>query len=183
MATTEIVRLRSPLVWKSGDKSHEGTEILSPGLHGIEHAPYAAGGHTFIEFAGGEEKCRWALEHGADACVDYRTEDFRSVVRSQTGGDGVDYVLESVGGEVFDHSLQVLAPMGRLVLIGFSSIDKTRFRATVEPNCRLITVGRLHRFRERLFTYQAQGFVDGKVVFEGLISGMVIETREELLAR
>jgi NADPH2:quinone reductase len=43
-------------------------------------------------------------------------------VLEATGGRGVDFVLESVGGDVFQRSLEVLAPMGRMVVIGFSSI-------------------------------------------------------------
>lgn len=59
--------------------------------------------------------------------------------------------------------------------IGFSAIEKTRFRAPVEPDCRLVTVGRLARMRSRMFTYEAQAFVDRKLVFSAMISGMVID--------
>lgn len=67
--------------------------------------------------------------------------------------------------------------------IGFSSIEKTRFRAPVEPPCRLVTIGRLYRMRSRLFTYEAQGFVGDEMVFEALVSGMVIETAAEAAAK
>ncbi len=73
--------------------------------------------------AGGPEKCAWVESLGADACIDYTAVDFRDAVREHTGGRGVDVVLESVGGEVFDRSLELLAPLGRIVVIGFSSID------------------------------------------------------------
>lgn len=73
--------------------------------------------------AGGPEKCAWVEGLGADACIDYTSSDFRDAVREHTGGAGVDVVLESVGGEVFERSLDVLAPLGRIVVIGFSSID------------------------------------------------------------
>ena len=76
-----------------------------------------------IGTAGGPEKCAAVLEHGADACVDYLRDDFRPVVRDLTDGAGVAYCLESVGGETYDRSLEALAPMGSLVIIGFSSID------------------------------------------------------------
>jgi NADPH2:quinone reductase len=83
-----------------------------------------ARGLTVIGTAGGPEKVTQVLALGADACIDYRGEDLRSRVASDTGGRGVDYCLESVGGEVFEHSLACLAPLGRLVTIGFSSIEK-----------------------------------------------------------
>jgi len=72
--------------------------------------------------AGGPEKCALVEGLGADRCVDYRREDFREAVRQLTGDRGADYILESVGGQVYEHSLEVLAPMGRLVIIGFSAL-------------------------------------------------------------
>ena len=44
-------------------------------------------------------------------------------MRERTGGRGVDFCLESVGGDVLARALEVLAPLGRIVLLGFSSID------------------------------------------------------------
>lgn len=83
----------------------------------------SAGCRPVIGTAGGPEKCAWVEGLGADACVDYGRADFRETVRELTDGRGIDYCLESVGGEVFDHSFEVLAPMGRVVIIGFSAID------------------------------------------------------------
>ncbi|MET7395144.1 zinc-binding dehydrogenase [Dactylosporangium sp. NPDC005572] len=56
---------------------------------------------------------------GATASAGY--DDFADLVRERTGGRGVDVVLESVGGDVFDRSARLLAPFGRLVTIGASS--------------------------------------------------------------
>ncbi|TAH38150.1 MAG: NADPH:quinone oxidoreductase family protein [Planctomycetota bacterium] len=72
--------------------------------------------------AGGPQKCAFVESLGADACIDYSTRDFKEIVRDLTGGRGIDYCLESVGGQVYEDSLAVLAPLGRLVIIGFSSI-------------------------------------------------------------
>jgi NADPH:quinone reductase len=47
--------------------------------------------------------------------------DFVGQVRELTGGRGVDVILESIGGEVFGQSMEVLAPLGRLVLFGNAS--------------------------------------------------------------
>jgi len=58
--------------------------------------------------------------------------------------------------------------------VGFGGVDKTRFRAAVEPECRLILAGRCSRLRSRAFTYETQGFVDQRLVFESLIMGVVI---------
>ena len=60
--------------------------------------------------------------------------------------------------------------------IAFTGTDSTRFRATVEPPCRLLLVGKVNRFRVHggkvMFTYEFQGLVEGKVVFETEVSGM-----------
>lgn len=60
------------------------------------------------------------------------------------------------------------------IFVGFGGINNTRFRATVEPDCRLVIVGKLARIRSRMFTYQAQGFVDQKMVFESEVLGVVV---------
>jgi len=67
-------------------------------------------------------------------------------------------------------------PQQHGAFVGFTGIDHTRFRATVEPPCRLYLVGKVNRFRihggKVLFTYEFQGLVEGKVVFETEVSGM-----------
>ncbi|HVN49856.1 MAG TPA: zinc-binding dehydrogenase [Acidimicrobiales bacterium] len=75
-----------------------------------------------IGTAGGSAKCELVTGLGADACVDYAVDDLRDTVRELTDGRGVDYCLESVGGETYARCLESLAPMGRLVVIGFSSV-------------------------------------------------------------
>ena len=53
---------------------------------------------------------------GATRAVGY--EDFEATTRDLTGGRGPDIVLESLGGDVFRRSLALLAPLGRLVVLG-----------------------------------------------------------------
>ncbi len=58
--------------------------------------------------------------------------------------------------------------------LGFGGLDNVRFRAAVEPDCRLVMVGKLNRMRSRMFTYHSQGFVGDKLVFEAGIRGVVV---------
>jgi 3-hydroxyacyl-[acyl-carrier-protein] dehydratase len=58
--------------------------------------------------------------------------------------------------------------------IGFTGIKKTRFRGIVEPGSRLLLVCTCDRLRKTMFTYDAQGLVDGEIVFETGIGGMVL---------
>jgi len=60
---------------------------------------------------------------GADHAINYSKDDFSDFVKKTTAGKGVDVVLEVVGGEVFRKSLALLNPFGRLVVIGFASLD------------------------------------------------------------
>lgn len=78
------------------------------------------GGRVFAT-AGSDEKLSRVRTLGADKVLNYREVDFVEAVKRWTGGRGVDVVVESVGGEVFERSLRSLAPGGRLIAIGLSS--------------------------------------------------------------
>ncbi len=58
--------------------------------------------------------------------------------------------------------------------IGFTGIEGTRFRAIVEPECRLLFACLAARLRKTMFTYKVQGLVGAEIVFETEITGMVI---------
>ncbi|MFC7238377.1 zinc-binding alcohol dehydrogenase family protein [Saliphagus sp. GCM10025317] len=68
-----------------------------------------------------EEKLELAAELGCDHPIQYTEVDFRDPVEEATDGEGVDLVLESVGDDVFDRSLDALAHFGRLVTYGVAS--------------------------------------------------------------
>jgi NADPH:quinone reductase-like Zn-dependent oxidoreductase len=59
---------------------------------------------------------------GVDHTIDSRAGDVTKEVRRITGDRGVDVVLDSLGGKSFEASYRLLAPLGRLVLYGVSSI-------------------------------------------------------------
>jgi len=77
----------------------------------------AAGG-TIVVTAGSEAKCARCRELGADAAVDYRSEDFAAAAREATGGRGVDVVLDHIGAPYLEPNCKALATGGRLVEIG-----------------------------------------------------------------
>ncbi len=56
--------------------------------------------------------------------------------------------------------------------IGFSGIGNTKFRGTVLPGSRLYLMGHIDKVRSRQFSASVQGVVDGKIVFNTVISGM-----------
>ena len=71
--------------------------------------------------ASSDRKLELIRSLGADAAINYAITDFVGEVRRLTEGRGVDVILDSIGGEVFAKSLEVLAPLGRLVAFGMAS--------------------------------------------------------------
>src|SRR5213079_2678370 len=61
---------------------------------------------------------RAAVELLGAVAIDYRNEDFLARVRELTGGEGVDVVLDSLGGPLSLRSFRALRPGGRLVVFG-----------------------------------------------------------------
>ena len=58
--------------------------------------------------------------------------------------------------------------------VGFGGIDKVKFRGKVVPGDRLILIAKNRELRARRAIFDTQGVVDGKLVFEGVIIGMVV---------
>ena len=58
---------------------------------------------------------------GADAVIDYRTEDFVETVQAATGGAGVDVVLDVIGGDYLPRNISCLRTNGRIVQVGVMS--------------------------------------------------------------
>ena len=68
--------------------------------------------------AGSARKLEACRELGAQVLVDYTEQDFVQEVRAATDGRGADVVLDVVGAAYLERNVQVLAPNGRLVIIG-----------------------------------------------------------------
>jgi NADPH:quinone reductase-like Zn-dependent oxidoreductase len=63
---------------------------------------------------------------GVDHAIDYRTGNVEADVKRITKGRGVDVILDPLGGESFSASYRMLAPLGRLVMLGISSMSGER---------------------------------------------------------
>ncbi|ADP78376.1 NAD(P)H-quinone oxidoreductase [Pseudofrankia inefficax] len=68
--------------------------------------------------AGSPEKLERCRELGADVTICYRDEDFVARVKEATGGRGADVILDNMGAKYLARNVDVLAPDGRLVVIG-----------------------------------------------------------------
>lgn len=98
-------------------------------------------GARVIAVASSEEKRRIALDAGADEAID--VAGFKDAARDLTGGRGVDVVVDPVGGDRFTDSLRSMAPLGRLLVIGFTagSIPEVRVNRLLLGNLDVVGVG------------------------------------------
>lgn len=78
-------------------------------------------GLRLIGTAGSDEKCRLALEHGADFAINYSSDDFVARVREITSGRGVKAVYDAIGKDTWERSLDCLQPFGLMVSYGNTS--------------------------------------------------------------
>jgi putative PIG3 family NAD(P)H quinone oxidoreductase len=86
------------------------------GTHAIQVAK-ALGARVAVT-AGSAERLERCAELGADILVNYREQDFVEAVREATDGRGVDVVLDNMGAKYLPRNIDVLARLGRLVVIG-----------------------------------------------------------------
>jgi putative PIG3 family NAD(P)H quinone oxidoreductase len=82
-----------------------------------------AGARVFVT-AGSEAKLQFCRELGAEVLINYREEDFAERVAGETGGAGVDVVLDIIGAEYLAANVRSLATGGRLVGIGMQGGTK-----------------------------------------------------------
>jgi NADPH2:quinone reductase len=83
-------------------------------------------GARVIAAASSPAKLEAAIAMGADATIDYATESVKDRARELTDGDGVDVVVDPVGGERSEPALRALRLFGRFVVIGFAAGDIAR---------------------------------------------------------
>ena len=89
------------------------------GLAAIQIAK-ALGAHV-IAAASSREKLDVCLAHGADAGIDYRTEDLRASLSRHTSGRGPDLIVDPVGGALSEAAFRSVARGGRHLVIGFAA--------------------------------------------------------------
>lgn len=72
---------------------------------------------TIFTTAGSDEKCQACLKLGAHHAINYKTADFAAEIRQQTGGQGVDVILDMVGGSYLERNIASLANGGCVAII------------------------------------------------------------------
>ena len=79
-----------------------------------------AAGATVIAAASTDEKCALCKQLGADATLNYSTQDIRETLKSLTGGKGPDVVYDPVGGALAEPVFRSIAWRGRYLVVGFA---------------------------------------------------------------
>lgn len=115
-------------LFQAGRLSRGETALIHGGSSGIGTTAILLAkefGATAYVTAGSEEKCAACVALGADAAINYRTQDFQAEIRRLTDGRGVDVILDMVGAPYAERNLRSLATDGRLVFIAFLGGSRT----------------------------------------------------------
>lgn len=78
----------------------------------------ALGAKPVIGTASTAERREFVKSLGADAAISYEEPGWTEQVRELTAGRGVDVLIESIGGDVFEQNFDALATFGRYLLLG-----------------------------------------------------------------
>jgi NADPH2:quinone reductase len=126
------------------------TLLVHGGSSGIGTAAiqlFSAREHRVFTTAGSAEKCAACVKLGAARAINYREEDFVEAVRSETGGAGVDVILDMVGGDYIAKNVGLLKLEGRLVNIAFQQGSQANLNLMLVMLKRLTITGSTLRAR------------------------------------
>jgi NADPH2:quinone reductase len=107
----------------------------------------AAFGARVFATAGSDEKCAACISLGAERCINYKKEDFAEALKQE----GVDVILDMVGGEYIAKNLKLLRPDGRLCFINAMAGAKGEIDVFSMMSRRLTLTGSTLRVRDAAF--------------------------------
>ena len=107
-------------------------------------------GATVIGTVGSAGKALIARAHGCTHVINYREDDYVTMVKAYTKGQGVDVVYDSIGKDTFPASLDCLKPLGMWVSFGQASGPVPEFKITLPSQ-----KGSLYATRPSLHHYTA----------------------------
>jgi NADPH2:quinone reductase len=131
---------------------------LQAGEHFLVHGGGSGIGITAIQLAkafgakvfataGSAEKCTACTTLGADNCINYKKTDFETELKSQ----GVDVILDMIGGDYLPKNIRILRPDGRLVFINAMKGNPSELDVMAVMYKRLTITGSTLRNREVSF--------------------------------
>jgi NADPH2:quinone reductase len=108
-------------------------------------------GSTVYVSAGSDEKCKFCEALGATHAINYKTENFREAISQLTEGNGVNMILDMIGGEYFADNIHSLANDGRLIQISTMKGKDAQIDLSLIMRKRLIITGSMLRNRDTNF--------------------------------
>ena len=105
------------------------------------------GAGRVVATVGSAAKLAFAKAQGADIVINYRDQEIGASLHSATSGTGVDLILDSVIGPVFEGSFAALAPFGRYIVYGASSGEAAQ-----------IATGALHQSSRSVIGYSTGSY-------------------------
>lgn len=137
-------------------------------------------GATVVAAVSTDDKAALVRANGADHVVRTDVPDLRESLRQQVtsaiGKRGIDIIVESVGGDVFDASLRTIAWSGRLVVVGFASgrIPEVKAGYLLVKNITLVGLQwsnyrdrepeKVSRVQQQLFRWYEEGRIKPQVM-------------------
>lgn len=99
-------------------------------------------GARVIAAASTDDKLAACREAGADEVINYTTEDLKARAKALTDGNGVDVVVDPVGGAFAEPALRAMGWKGRYLVIGFAAgdIPKIPLNLTLLKGCDIVGV-------------------------------------------
>ncbi|MEQ8277986.1 MAG: NADPH:quinone oxidoreductase family protein [Deltaproteobacteria bacterium] len=99
-------------------------------------------GARVIAAASTEAKRAACVEAGADATIDYTSEDLKKRTKELTDGNGADVIYDPVGGPFAEPALRAIAWEGRYLVVGFAAgdIPKLPFNLVLLKGCQVVGV-------------------------------------------
>ncbi|MEO8472029.1 MAG: NAD(P)H-quinone oxidoreductase [Chryseolinea sp.] len=101
--------------------------------------------------AGSDEKCQFCIALGADLAINYKREVFKDVMHEVTNGNGVDVILDIIGGPYAPDNLDMLSEEGRLVMINHTGGETATIKLSMILRKRLTVTGSTLRNRDVVF--------------------------------
>lgn len=107
-------------LFQEGQLKTGETALIHAGASGVGTAAIQlavdAGGRAFVT-AGSDDKTARCRDLGATLAINYKTQDFLVEVMAATDNQGVDVILDPVGGSYLARNIAALRQFGRLVII------------------------------------------------------------------
>lgn len=140
----EVFATAHETVFELGGLRSGETLLVHAGASGVGTAAIQMAktmGCTVFATVGSQAKAERVLGLGVDLAISYKDQDFVEEALNASDGQGVDVVEDFIGADYLARNLDVLKPLGRLVLVGLMGRADCRFDPAIMLRKRLAIRG------------------------------------------